>query len=812
MSNQLSIPFKKTRTIPIRQAVRSYILASHPDTHPEAFKWDIERWEQMRKDAANEAAHVSRTQVVIKYYAQLTFVLTKMPVDIGLDIPYAAALHPSVPWTTIPNLAYERAAVLFNLAALYSQLAVAEDRSHPDGIKRANAYYQNAAGTLAHLVVSALPALTHSLDDSMRIVEFSEPFLRSLELLMLAQAQECAWQRAVMDRYKNGIVAKLAAKSFKVASLYELSAHTARESKMEREFPSEWLAHIDAKHHHFEAATQYRKSLDDLESKRYGHEVARLLEAKTIANRGYDIARRNYVSRPVLDDIKSILDILGKDIVNAERDNDLIYHHDIPPISALPEVQEVSMVKSNPPAGLQDPAATIGEEGVIFGELVGWGAKVAIDIYQERVNNWLETEVFTCVKELDQLADQTLRELSLPASLEALDKPVGLPPSLLRKAEEVRLEDGLSRIEGSIDNVELLANHCRTILSQAMDMLDQEASEDEGVRKNAAKDGKSWDRPPSYKANEELTSKEKRYRQMLDHAAQSDEHVRGKWEEWEEAIVRLTWDEEELDRWVPSSTASISNQHKDPAKAQTQTHARALRVHLEALDDLREGRAQLVHRARRLADADDIRPRIMREAAAIERWTDVEPAMFENMLDQEMNKYEKFRSGVEEGTEKQAELLGLIKIHYEQLIQSRQDDPSVKEREHALQSLDLGYHKYREISCNLDEGLKFYNDLSKILMKFREACKEWVRSRREEMRWLSQHLDALHVEDDNRPTPKGSTPALPDVSEPVKAVEAPPTTRGDSASLPPPDSDEWEATPVPASSRRAPGIGSSYKV
>ena len=60
----------------------------------------------------------------------------------GLEIPYAAALDASAPTISIPNLAYERASVLFNLAALYSQLAIGEDRSHPDGIKRANAYYQ----------------------------------------------------------------------------------------------------------------------------------------------------------------------------------------------------------------------------------------------------------------------------------------------------------------------------------------------------------------------------------------------------------------------------------------------------------------------------------------------------------------------------------------------------------------------------------------------------------------------------------------------------------------------------------------------
>ncbi|THH09151.1 hypothetical protein EW145_g2207 [Phellinidium pouzarii] len=805
MSNHLSIPFKKTSTIPIRQAARDYIQASHTDTHPEAFRWDIERWEQLRKDATSEIVHVSRSQLVIKYYAQLTFMLTKVPVDIGLDIPYSAALKSSDPWIIIPNLAYERAAVLFNLAALYSQLAVAEDRSHPDGIKRANAYYQNAAGTLSHLIASAAPALTQSLDDNTRVDELSEPVLRCLKLLMLAQAQECAWQRAVMDHYKNGIVAKLAAK---VASFYRLSVSAANESKAKSAFPLEWLAHIDTKYHHFEAAALYRKSMDDLEVNKYGHEIARLLEAKAIAKKGYDIARRNYVSRPVLDDIKSIMDILDKNISRAERDNDLIYHQDVPPISALPPVQEISLVQSTVPAALQDPAVAVGEEGVVFGELVGWGAKVAIDIYRARVDNWLKNEVFNRVKELDQSADQVLQKLSLPASLEALDKPVGLPPSLLKKAEEVRLEDGPSRIEGSIENAELLSNHCRAILSQAMDMLDQEASEDEGVRKNAAKDGNSWDRPSSYEANVELTNKEKRYRQMLDHAAQSDEHVRNKWEEWEEAIMRLMWDEEELERWIPSSTGPASGSSKDIANAQTQVHARALRAHLEAMDDLRSARAQLVHRAQRLADADDIRPRIMREASVTERWTDVEPVMFEPTLDQEMNKYEKFKDGVEEGAEKQEELAESIKARYEQFIQSRRDDPSVKEREHALQSLDLSYHKYHEIIRNLDEGLKFYNDLSKILMQFREACKEWVRSRRDEMRWLSQNLDALRVRDD--PETRTTHRLSPVPLAGVPKANASPLPFRNSLDLPPPDSDEWETTGIPIL-RPAPGVDATYK-
>jgi programmed cell death 6-interacting protein len=90
----------------------------------------------------------------------------------------------------------------------------------------------------------------------------------------------------------------------------------------------------------------------------------------------------------------------------------------------------------------------------------------------------------------------------------------------------------------------------------------------------------------------------------------------------------------------------------------------------------------------------------------------------------------------------------------ESFISSRREDPSVKEREHALQSLDLSYHKYKEIIRHLDEGiqvhflrhvffavlltatvfLQFYNDLAAMLIQFRENCVEWAMGRRSELK------------------------------------------------------------------------------
>lgn len=71
-----------------------------------------------------------------------------------------------------------------------------------------------------------------------------------------------------------------------------------------------------------------------------------------------------------------------------------------------------------------------------------------------------------------------------------------------------------------------------------MDILDNEASEDEAARKGA-----TLNRLPSHEANVELVEKEKRYRSILAQAASSDEVVRQKWDEWEKNILELTWSE-----------------------------------------------------------------------------------------------------------------------------------------------------------------------------------------------------------------------------------------------------------------------------
>lgn len=71
-----------------------------------------------------------------------------------------------------------------------------------------------------------------------------------------------------------------------------------------------------------------------------------------------------------------------------------------------------------------------------------------------------------------------------------------------------------------------------------MDILDNEASEDENFRKDIL-----LDRSPSHEVNVEFIEKQERYRAILDQARGSDDTVRQKWDDWEKNIIELTWDE-----------------------------------------------------------------------------------------------------------------------------------------------------------------------------------------------------------------------------------------------------------------------------
>lgn len=75
---------------------------------------------------------------------------------------------------------------------------------------------------------------------------------------------------------------------------------------------------------------------------------------------------------------------------------------------------------------------------------------------------------------------------------------------------------------------------------QSLDILDQEAEEDEALRIRYAE---RWTRPASHVVNGHLVTQANTFRQTLEQSGSSDLVVSDKWDEWEDKIEILAADE-----------------------------------------------------------------------------------------------------------------------------------------------------------------------------------------------------------------------------------------------------------------------------
>lgn len=194
---------------------------------------------------------------------------------------------------------------------MYSQLAMSNTTT-PDALKQSYNYFSLAAGVLSHLKTIVLPELRSTPPEDM-----DHMTLECLEQLLLAQAQECFWSKAVKDNLKDATVAKLAAR---VSDLYADAMEYGTKSDS---ISSEWIHHMTAKHHHFAGAAQFRAAMDCLDKRHHGEEVARLQDSMKCVNEA--LREQRYINSSVLSGINALRSRVQEDLKRAEKDNDMIY-------------------------------------------------------------------------------------------------------------------------------------------------------------------------------------------------------------------------------------------------------------------------------------------------------------------------------------------------------------------------------------------------------------------------------------------------------------------------------------------------------
>ncbi|KAI1373841.1 BRO1-domain-containing protein [Hypoxylon crocopeplum] len=758
-NNILAVPFRKGAHLSLSSAIRQYISTKY-DQHPDMFRQDLEVIDALRRDAVNvrepHPTGVSRLQA---YAGQLVWIGGKFPIDIGADFTWYPALGYNTERPIVHNnLKFELANILYNLAALYSQLAIASNRSSTDGLKTAASYFSQAAGVLTHLKNEVIPELRTTPPEDM-----DEHTLDSLIKLQLAQAQECYWQKAAMDGYKDASIAKLAAK---VSDLYNEAGEAAMRSEA---ISSSWIHHTSAKHHHFAAAAQYRAACDCLEKRKYGEEVARLRDAVACVAEGLRESRGGYLHKTVVDDLNGLKRRVEEDLKRAERDNDVIYLNPVPPKSELKILDRATMAVARIPPQVSAPLDYLSEKGEfgppLFTKLVPYSVHIAVSIYEERRDRLVNQNIIAELETLNERIHEINSSLNLPGSFQAFEKPLGLPGTLVQHAEEIRQADALHRLQRSFADIDKLRAADLAVFAEGKDLLQAEEEEDVQLRRKYGTD--RWSRPES---RTEPNQGAKLWNQATDaegwfaNSESSDAVVRDKSHNIEPILAVLAGPDRGLLDFVPSSRRTEIPELLKPAINRLRiTHTNALR-----LEGRRRRKAESL---REKARSDDIKTDILAEAARLERShavaTAIVPAHFEEFFEKRLDAlYEPDLELVQTEASDQEKLISeLIRVNRDFESQKKMvGDKGNREREQALQKLENAYYKYKELVSNAEAGRKFYNDLNRIIGGFRDGARNFVTERRREARMLE---DEFNMPPLNNLSLGGQQTRVPSVQSPV---------------------------------------------
>lgn len=334
-----------------------------------------------------------------------------------------------------------------------------------------------------------------------------------------------------------------------------------------------------------------------------------------------------------------------------------------------------------------------------------------------------------------------LTSLNLPGSLQALERPLGLPPSLVAHAEEIRQQDGLNRLYESMQDTSRLKASDKATYNEGAALLLAEKEEDDRLRLKYGTE--RWTREPSEIAGKKNHKSMKDIQGYLDSAQKSDDLVATKLREVDPILRIMQGSNRELEAYVPSSQKASMT----PA---VQKESARLRYYLNDVSKLEARRKRRIDLLKEKANEDNIHPAILTEVKRLQRefpMQDISPSQFEDLFEERLHRYDSDRDLLEEEAIAQTKIIEELHDANRAFNNARNNGPAgtavTSERERALQELENGYLRYKEIISNIETGRKFYNDLARLVGKFKEECKKFVQMRRMEAEHLQRYACSI---------------------------------------------------------------------
>ncbi|GJQ69171.1 putative programmed cell death 6-interacting protein [Trypoxylus dichotomus] len=705
MKKLISIPLKKPYEVdivkPLKNIIQSrYSTADKPEDYGDA----INELAKLRTNGIWKAfeKYESSLDVVYSYYDQLVSLEQKIPPQ-EIQIPFKwrdafdkGSIFGSKSSLTIASLSYEKICILFNIAALQSAVASSQSTENDEALKLAAKLLQAAAGIYNHLKSTVMLQIQQDPTE-----DLNPDTLGALSSLMLAQAQEMFVQKAIHDNMKDSIVAKLAQQC---EELYADCLKIFQRDTLKALWDKDWIPLIAGKQAAMRATALYYQSLVCKNDKAVGKEIAYLEHCIELFKASAQRSGRNLYS--------DISIKAQRNLAEAKKDNDFIYHERVPDIKTLDPIGKAQPAKLLP---VTHPMSRNYRD--LFSELVPVVVHQAMAAYDLRKSEITQTEIGR-LRESTQVLNSVLASLNLPAAIEVTDGD-GLPPSMLEKAEKVKELGGISELEKLINDLPELLKRNKDILDESDRMLNEEKQADESLRQQFKE---KWTRTPSDKLTEMFRSNSAKYREIITNAEKADKIVRDKLAANREGIVLLSGSNSDLQGSVPSGNGgTVSNS----------SAVNTLRQLMDEVDTIKAERDAI---EQELTSATlDMKSKFL--SALANDGSINEPALSVESLGQVFGPLQK---QVKESIEKQEGLLERIQITNNEFVQER--GATTGGREQMMCRLANAYDAFRDINNNVKEGTKFYNDLTQILVSAQNKISDYCFARKTEKEELLKDL------------------------------------------------------------------------
>ncbi|GBM81315.1 Rhophilin-2 [Araneus ventricosus] len=245
---------KETKEIDFKEPFKDFIL-EHYSEDDSKFDSAIQQLNQIRQAIRTPSRDASGVKMLFHYYNLLYFIDKRFFAshrNLGLHFEWFDSLSglPSMQ----KSIAFEKASVLFNIAALYTQIGAKQDRTKSEGMDAAVDNFLRGAGVFHFLKQNfSNPPST----------DLSPEVLDMLTHLMLGQARECLFEKLVSDSEKRTLnqCLDIAQEAAQVADVYKQLYILQNSSVIKDCVPNSWGGLMHVKMEYYSSLSHYYVAL-----------------------------------------------------------------------------------------------------------------------------------------------------------------------------------------------------------------------------------------------------------------------------------------------------------------------------------------------------------------------------------------------------------------------------------------------------------------------------------------------------------------------------------------------------------------------